>query len=150
MDLQAEPAKAEPSNGNVLSGSPDEKDALTVQSHAGDAPLARWRYVALPLIAMMAMIVQTASVIGISIALRPISTDLDIPNYALQWLLSSASLAFVCTLLFWGRISDIFGHKALFILGLTFATVFNLGCALARTSTQFFVFRAMTGTGMAA
>ena len=150
MDVQAEPATVELCDGKVLSGSLDEKDALAVESHAGGTPLARWRYVALPGIAMMAMIVQTASVMGIAITLRPISQDLDIPNYALQWLLSSASLAFVCTLLFWGRISDIFGHKALFILGLTFATVFNLGCALARTSYQFFVFRAMTGTGMAA
>lgn len=127
----------------------DFKEIPSIAITIDQPKLATWRLVALPGIAMLGMIAQTSSIIGVSLCLRPMSQELSIPTYALQWLLTSASLAFVCTLLFFGRISDIYGHKAFFIIGLSWAALFNLACALAQTSVQFFIFRSMTGLGFA-
>lgn len=111
--------------------------------------LTTFQKIIIPLIATMAMIMQSASNLGVSLLIRPISLDLDIPAYEVQWLASAPVLGFITTLLLFGRIADVYGHKPCFVLGLIVATLFNLACALAQTKNQMFVFRAISGCGFA-
>ena len=107
--------------------------------------LSRATKIALPLLCMSGTFQQASSSVGIGLAIRVIGEELHIPEYQLQWLQSSVSLAYACTLLLFGRCADIWGHKIFFISGLVMAGVFNLASGLAQTSMQMFVFRALTG-----
>ena len=130
------------------------RDPLTTES--SDPPLnehrehvyptlSRATKIALPLLCMSGTFQQASSSVGIGLAIRVIGEELHIPEYQLQWLQSSVSLAYACTLLLFGRCADIWGHKIFFISGLIMAGVFNLASGLAQTSMQMFVFRALTG-----
>lgn len=107
--------------------------------------LSRASKIAIPLLCMSGTFQQASSSVGISLGIKLVGEELHIPEYQLQWLQSSVSLAYACTLLLFGRCADIWGHKIFFISGLIMAGVFNLASGLAQTSMQMFVFRALTG-----
>lgn len=136
--------------------SADHDIATHLDSHINDPPqslhrehvypkLSRATKIAIPLLCMSGTFQQASSVVGIALGIRLIGDELHIPEYQLQWLQSSVSLAYACTLLLFGRCADIWGHKVFFISGLIMAGVFNLATGLAQTSMQMFVFRALTG-----
>lgn len=107
--------------------------------------LSKARKIALPLLCMSGTFQQASAVVGVGLGIRLIGDELHIPEYQLQWLQSSVSLAYACTLLLFGRCADIWGHKVFFMSGLIMAGVFNLATGLAQTAMQIFVFRALTG-----
>jgi len=168
VDLEPAPgrdAKSEP-GGQGLQPTTSTSSIKSIQ-HDVEAPLATssapiitesfhvwptlttFQKIIIPFITTMAMIMQGASGIGVSLLIRPISEDLHIPAYEVQWLASTAALGFVTTLLLFGRVADIYGHKPCFVLGLIVATLFNLACAVSQTKNQIFVFRAISGCGFA-
>jgi hypothetical protein len=107
--------------------------------------LSRFRKIAIPLLCMSGTFQQASAAVGISLGIREIGNTLNIPEYQLQWLQSSMSLAYACTLLLFGRCADIWGHKIFFVGGLLMAGVFNIATGLSQSSIQMFVFRALTG-----
>lgn len=115
-----------------------------VQEHVYPT-LSKARKIALPLLCMSGTFQQASAVVGVGLGIRLIGDELHIPEYQLQWLQSSVSLAYACTLLLFGRCADIWGHKVFFMSGLLMAGVFNLATGLAQTAMQIFVFRALTG-----
>ncbi|QMU78710.1 MFS transporter [Streptacidiphilus sp. PB12-B1b] len=99
---------------------PETGSSVPVQPHP-----QRWKALAFIAIAQL-MVVLDATVVNI--ALPHAQASLHISNADRQWVITAYSLAFGGLLLFGGRISDLWGRKRAFIIGLVgFALASALG-----------------------
>jgi MFS family permease len=81
---------------------------------------------------------------GLSVALPTISKDLNAED-TISWAGTSSLIAnAVCTVLY-GRLSDIFGRKSVYISVLVLLSISDLLCGLAVDPPMLYVFRAMAG-----
>jgi len=91
------------------------------------------------------MIVLDATIVNV--ALPSIRADLGFSETSLAWVVNAYLIAFGGFLLLGGRLGDLFGHRRLFLIGLTIFTLASLACGLA-TSQEFLVgARAVQGFG---
>jgi EmrB/QacA subfamily drug resistance transporter len=91
------------------------------------------------------MIVLDSTIVNV--ALPSIRADLGFSQTSLAWVVNAYLLTFGGFLLLGGRLGDLFGHRRLFLIGLTIFTVASLACGLA-TSQGFLVgARAVQGFG---
>src|SRR5213593_1779213 len=83
----------------------------------------------------------------VNVALPSIRTDLGFSEASLAWVVNAYLLTFGGFLLLGGRLGDLFGHRRLFLIGISLFTVASIGCGLA-TSQGFLVgARAVQGLG---
>jgi EmrB/QacA subfamily drug resistance transporter len=83
----------------------------------------------------------------VNVALPSIREDLGFSETSLAWVVNAYLLTFGGFLLLGGRLGDLFGHRKLFLIGLTLFTTASLACGLA-TSQAFLVgARAVQGLG---
>jgi MFS family permease len=81
---------------------------------------------------------------GISVALPAISKDLNAEE-TISWAGTSSLIAnTVCTVLY-GRLSDIFGRKSLYLCILGLLCIADLLCGLSRDASMLYVFRGIAG-----
>ncbi|MCX6411793.1 MAG: MFS transporter, partial [Actinobacteria bacterium] len=85
----------------------------------------------------------------VNVALPTIQSDLNPTQSQLQWIINAYILVFAALILLGGKLGDRFGRKRLFIVGLVGFTVWSAACALASTTDQLILFRALQGTGAA-
>ena len=85
----------------------------------------------------------------VNVALPTIQSDLNPTQSQLQWIINAYILVFAALILLGGKLGDRFGLKRLFIVGLVGFTVWSAACALASTTDQLILFRALQGTGAA-
>jgi EmrB/QacA subfamily drug resistance transporter len=91
------------------------------------------------------MIVLDATIVNV--ALPSIRADLGFSESSLAWVVNAYLLTFGGFLLLGGRLGDLFGHRRLFLSGITLFTLASLACGLA-TSQEFLVgARAIQGLG---
>ena len=64
-----------------------------------------------------------------------------------MWVVNAYMLTFGGFLLLGGRLGDMYGPRALFLLGITFFTVASLACGLANTQELLIIARAVQGVG---
>src|ERR687889_508711 len=67
----------------------------------------------------------------VNVALPSIREDLGFSETSLAWVVNAYILTFGGFLLLGGRLGDLFGHRRLFILGISAFTVASLPCGLA-------------------
>jgi EmrB/QacA subfamily drug resistance transporter len=91
------------------------------------------------------MIVLDTTIVGV--ALPSIRTDLDFSEASLAWVVNGYLLTFGGFLLLGGRLGDLFGHRRLFICGITLFTLASLGCGLAGSRGVLIGARAVQGLG---
>jgi len=91
------------------------------------------------------MIVLDVTIVGV--ALPSIREDLGFTESSLAWVANAYLLTFGGFLLLAGRLGDLFGHKRLFLLGITLFTLASLGCGLATTQGLLVGARAVQGLG---
>jgi EmrB/QacA subfamily drug resistance transporter len=91
------------------------------------------------------MIVLDTTVVNV--ALPSIRTDLGFSQTGLVWVVNAYMLTFGGFLLLGGRLGDLFGHRRLFLLGLTLFTLASLACGLADTQATLVAARAVQGLG---
>jgi EmrB/QacA subfamily drug resistance transporter len=91
------------------------------------------------------MIVLDVTIVGV--ALPSIREDLGFTESSLAWIANAYLLTFGGFLLLAGRLGDLFGHKRLFLLGITLFTLASLGCGLATTQGLLVGARAVQGLG---
>lgn len=108
-------------------------------------PISTFKAVILVGLVMVSAMMQVASGIGVSITIADIGRDLKIPSGQLQWVPSAGTLATACTLLFSGKLADMYGHKSVFVIGCTLGGAMFLGMGLASNKYQLFIFRALGG-----
>jgi EmrB/QacA subfamily drug resistance transporter len=83
----------------------------------------------------------------VNVALPSIRADLGFSETSLAWVVNAYLLTFGGFLLLGGRLGDLFGHRRLFLIGITVFTVASLACGLA-SSQEFLVgARAVQGLG---
>ncbi|VUC32927.1 unnamed protein product [Clonostachys rosea] len=83
---------------------------------------------------------------GISMALPTIAADLDARD-TISWAGTASLLANTTFQMLWGRLSDIFGRKTVYISAIALLSVADLLCGLSRNATSFYIFRGLAGVG---
>jgi len=94
------------------------------------------------------MIVLDATIVNV--ALPTIREDLGFSETSLAWVVNAYLLTYGGLLLLGGRLGDLFGHRRMFLYGITLFTAASLVCALAHTQWLLVVARAVQGLGGAA
>jgi len=83
----------------------------------------------------------------VNVALPSIRTDLGFTETSLAWVLNAYLLTYGGFLLLGGRLGDLFGHRRLFLLGITLFTISSAACGLANTQGLLIAARAVQGLG---
>ena len=96
-----------------------------------------------------AQFVDVLDVNAVVVALPVIGRDLGFSARDLQWVITAYVLFFGGFLLLAGRLSDLFGRRRMFVLGLAVFTASSLACGLAGSPLALVVSRAVQGLGAA-
>ena len=83
----------------------------------------------------------------VNVALPSIRDDLGFSQESLAWVVNAYLLTFGGFLLLGGRLGDLFGHRRLFLSGITLFTLASLACGLATSQGQLVAARAVQGIG---
>jgi EmrB/QacA subfamily drug resistance transporter len=91
------------------------------------------------------MIVLDVTIVGV--ALPSIRTDLGFTESTLAWVVNAYLIVFGGFLLLGGRLGDLFGHRRLFLAGISLFTLASLACGLATSQEVLVGARAIQGLG---
>jgi EmrB/QacA subfamily drug resistance transporter len=83
----------------------------------------------------------------VNVALPSIRDDLGFSETSLAWVVNAYLITFGGFLLLGGRLGDLFGHRRLFLIGLTLFTLASLACGLASSQEFLIGARAVQGLG---
>src|SRR5215216_3617095 len=107
---------------------------------------SRTRWLALILLCLGdLMIVLDVTIVGV--ALPSIKEDLGFSEASLAWVVNAYLLTFGGFLLLGGRLGDLFGHRRLFLIGISIFTVASLVCGLSTSQGMLVGARAVQGMG---
>jgi EmrB/QacA subfamily drug resistance transporter len=111
-----------------------------------DTTDTRTRWLALYVLCLASlMIVLDVTIVGV--ALPSIREDLGFSETSLAWVVNAYLLTYGGFLLLGGRLGDLFGHRRLFIAGISTFTVASLACGLATTQWFLIAARSVQGVG---
>jgi EmrB/QacA subfamily drug resistance transporter len=106
----------------------------------------RTRWLALYVLCLASlMIVLDVTIVGV--ALPSIRTDLGFSETSLAWVVNGYLLTYGGFLLLGGRLGDLFGHRRLFVAGISVFTLASLACGLATTQWFLIAARSVQGVG---
>ena len=108
----------------------------------GSATRQRWLALYV-LCAGVLMIVLDTTIVNV--ALPSIREDLRFTETSLVWVVNAYMLTFGGFLLVGGRLGDLFGHRRLFLLGITLFTLASLACGAAGSQPMLIGARAVQG-----
>jgi EmrB/QacA subfamily drug resistance transporter len=91
------------------------------------------------------MIVLDATIVNV--ALPSIREDLGFSETSLAWVVNAYLLTYGGLLLLGGRLGDLYGHRRLFIYGITLFTLSSLACGLSGSQGFLVTARAVQGVG---
>jgi EmrB/QacA subfamily drug resistance transporter len=83
----------------------------------------------------------------VNVALPSIRADLGFSPTSLAWVVNAYLLTFGGFLLLGGRLGDLFGHRRLFLIGISLFTVASIACGLSTTQGLLVAARAVQGVG---
>ncbi|KAH8881900.1 MFS general substrate transporter [Thozetella sp. PMI_491] len=83
---------------------------------------------------------------GISVTLPTIASDIDAQN-TISWAGTASLIANTTFQMLYGRLSDIFGRKAVYLCAIGLLAISDLLCGLSRNATMFYIFRGCAGIG---
>jgi EmrB/QacA subfamily drug resistance transporter len=83
----------------------------------------------------------------VNVALPSIKTDLGFSQTSLAWVVNAYLLTFGGFLLLGGRLGDLFGHRRLFLIGVSLFTVASVACGVSTTQGLLVAARAVQGLG---
>jgi MFS family permease len=98
-------------------------------------------------ICCMSLLLVGMDVTIVNVALPAIQHDLHASLAGLQWVLDAYTLVVASLLMFSGSMSDRFGRRLVFQIGLTLFCAGSLACSLAHSIGGLILFRAMQGLG---
>jgi EmrB/QacA subfamily drug resistance transporter len=107
---------------------------------------SRNRWLALIVLCLGSLMIVLDTTI-VNVALPSIREDLGFSQTSLAWVVNAYVLTYGGFLLLGGRLGDLFGHRRLFVSGITLFTVASLCCGLATTQTMLVAARAVQGLG---
>ena len=83
----------------------------------------------------------------VNVALPSIRDDLGFSQTSLAWVVNAYLLTFGGFLLLGGRLGDLFGHRRMFLAGISLFTFASLACGLAGSQGMLIAARAVQGVG---
>jgi EmrB/QacA subfamily drug resistance transporter len=106
----------------------------------------RMRWIALFVLCLGDVMIVLDSTI-VNVALPSIRADLGFSQTSLAWVVNAYLLTFGGFLLLGGRLGDLFGHRRLFLAGISLFTVASLACGLSSSQHLLEGARAVQGVG---
>ncbi|WP_345771521.1 MFS transporter [Geodermatophilus normandii] len=106
-------------------------------------PQGRWVLLTTVLGSSLAMLDGTV----VNVALERIGADLDAGFTGLQWTVNAYTLTLASLILLGGSLSDRFGRRRVFVVGVVWFAVASLLCGLAPDVTTLVLARALQGVG---
>src|SRR5216110_1131798 len=106
----------------------------------------RTRWLALYVLCLGSLMI-VLDVTVVNVALPSIRGDLGFSETSLAWVVNAYLLTYGGFLLLGGRLGDLFGHRRLFLSGITLFTVASLLCGLSNTQGLLVGARAVQGIG---
>lgn len=104
------------------------------------------RWAALIFLALgVAMIILDATVVNV--AIPTMVRDLGLTTSDAEWVSAAYSLTFASLLILWGRISDRYGRRLMFVLGVIVFVVASVLVAMSNDSATLIAARALQGIG---
>ena len=107
---------------------------------------SRTRWLALYVLCLGDLMIVLDSTI-VNVALPSIREDLGFSQTSLAWVVNAYLLTFGGFLLLSGRLGDIYGHRRLFLIGISLFTVASVACGVSTTSGLLVAARAVQGLG---
>jgi EmrB/QacA subfamily drug resistance transporter len=104
-----------------------------------------WTLVAVAVGLFMIMLDNTV----VNVALPSIQRDLGMSQAGLEWVVNAYALTFGVLLLSGGKLADLLGRRAIFIVGLVIFTASSLACGLATNAEILIAARTVQGVGAA-
>nr|WP_037673276.1 MFS transporter [Streptomyces globisporus] len=124
-----------------------QTDSTTTPTSSAAPPSSRAWTVVLTACAGQFLVVLDVSVVNV--ALPSMRSDLGLSAAGLQWVISAYAIAFAGFMLLGGRAADLYGRKAMFLLGLGLFTAASVAGGLAQEGWQLVAGRAAQGLGAA-
>ena len=106
----------------------------------------RQRWLALMVLCLGVLMIVLDTTI-VNVALPSIKNDLKFSETSLVWVVNAYILTFGGFLLLGGRLGDLYGHRNLFLGGITLFTVTSLACGVAQSPWMLIFARALQGLG---
>jgi EmrB/QacA subfamily drug resistance transporter len=106
----------------------------------------RTRWLALYVLCLGSLMI-VLDVTIVNVALPSIRQDLGFSGTSLAWVVNAYLLTYGGFLLLGGRLGDLFGHRRLFLSGITLFTLASLACGLSTTQGFLIGARAVQGLG---
>ena len=107
---------------------------------------SRTRWIALIVLCLGSLMIVLDTTI-VNVALPSIKTSLHFSDTSLAWVVNAYLLTFGGFLLLGGRLGDLYGHRRLFLIGITLFTLASLSCGLANSEAVLVAARAVQGVG---
>jgi len=107
---------------------------------------SRRRWLALIVLCLGSLMI-VLDVTIVNVALPSIREDLGFSETSLAWVVNAYLLTYGGFLLLGGRLGDLFGHRRLFLTGITLFTAASLACGLASSQGFLVGARAIQGLG---
>jgi EmrB/QacA subfamily drug resistance transporter len=104
----------------------------------------RWLALMVLCLGVLMIVLDTTIV---NVALPSIRADLGFSETARVWVVNAYMVTFGGFLLLGGRLGDLYGHRKLFLLGITLFTFASAACGMADTQTLLIAARAIQGLG---
>jgi EmrB/QacA subfamily drug resistance transporter len=83
----------------------------------------------------------------VNVALPSIRTNLGFSQTSLAWVVNAYLLTFGGFLLLGGRLGDLYGHRRMFLAGVSLFTIASIACGLSTTKGLLIAARAVQGVG---
>ena len=104
----------------------------------------RWLALIVLCLGVLMIVLDTTIV---NVALPSIRANLGFSQTSLAWVVNAYLLTFGGFLLLGGRLGDLFGHRRLFLIGITLFSLASLACGLANSQVLLIGARAVQGLG---
>ncbi|KAG0049883.1 hypothetical protein BGZ83_005314 [Gryganskiella cystojenkinii] len=98
-------------------------------------------------IVSFAQMLDIINVSSVTIVLPNVMRDVGFKVDELQWVSSAYSLAYGAFLLLGGRLGDLFGHRKIYILGVTWFSIWAIVNGFSHTPVMLSISRALQGMG---
>ncbi|KAF2464006.1 putative efflux pump antibiotic resistance protein [Lindgomyces ingoldianus] len=115
-------------------------------NNAPNCYLSGWRLHCTTLGIVLSLLLANLEVTIVGTSLVAIANDLQGFSET-SWIVSGYLVTYMGFNIVWGKLSDIFGRKSMFILSMTIFTVWSAGCGASRTMNQLIICRAFQGIG---
>jgi EmrB/QacA subfamily drug resistance transporter len=106
----------------------------------------RTKWIALVVLCLGSLMIVLDTTI-VNVALPSIQSDLHFSETSLAWVVNAYLLTFGGFLLLGGRLGDLYGHRRLFLIGITLFTVASLACGVSTHKGELVAARAVQGLG---